>query len=416
MVKNRYSHLKFINLIIKDLNQFSLNSEENKEAIANLTKNLFPSRKEEIWKYTPFKKFKKINFHNQENFKIKGLDTFNLPNLDGIVIVFENGRDNSKLSRIVETDEIDISFSSDIFPSNNFQTIKKNNYFTSLNSSFLTNSVLVNVNSNTKISKNLNFINMVSSDNCLSNTKFSIVINDNSNINVRQYFLGNSSISNGFINHENNIYLNSSSSLSIDKFQDLNNNFNFCNEFITQKNDSKFIMNTFSCSGIIVRNDIISDVNGENCHTELNGVFSPTKNEHIDNHTTINHLVPNCKSFENYKGVLKENGVGVFNGKVIVHQDAQKIEAFQKNNNILIDQDSIIYSKPELEIYADDVKCSHGSTTGQFDDEALFYLRSRGLSIKKSLQLMTLGFINEVIQKTSNLEYVDFVLKRLLKE
>ena len=106
----------------------------------------------------------------------------------------------------------------------------------------------------------------------------------------------------------------------------------------------------------------------------------------------------------------------MFNGKVIVHQDAQKIEAFQKNNNILIDQDSIIFSKPELEIYADDVKCSHGSTTGQFDDEALFYLRSRGLSIKKSLQLMTLGFINEVIQKTSNLEYVDFVLKRLLKE
>ena len=228
--------------------------------------------------------------------------------------------------------------------------------------------------------------------------------------------MGNSSISNGFINHENNIYLNSSSSLSIDKFQDLNNNFNFCNEFITQKNDSKFIMNTFSCSGIILRNDIISDVNGEDCHTELNGVFSPTKDEHIDNHTTINHLVSNCKSFENYKGVLKENGVGVFNGKVIVHQDAQKIEAFQKNNNILIDQDSIIYSKPELEIYADDVKCSHGSTTGQFDDEALFYLRSRGLSIKKSLQLMTLGFINEVIQKTSNLEYVEFVLKRLLKE
>ena len=403
-------------MIIKDLNQYSLNSEENKEAIANLSKNPFPSKKEEIWKYTPFKKFKKINFHNQENFKIKDLDTLNLPNLDGIVIVFENGRYNSKLSRIVETDKINISFSSDIFPRNNFKTIKKNNYFTSLNSSFLTNSILVNVSSNTKISKNLNFINIVSSYNCLLNTKFSIVINDNSNINVRQYFLGNTSVLNGFINHENNIYLNSSSSLSIDKFQDLNNNFNFCNEFITQKNDSKFIMNTFSCSGIIVRNDIISDVNGENCHTELNGVFSPTKDEHIDNHTTINHLVPNCKSFENYKGVLKENGVGVFNGKVIVHQDAQKIEAFQKNNNILIDQDSIIYSKPELEIYADDVKCSHGSTTGQFDDEALFYLRSRGLSIKKSLQLMTLGFINEVIQKTSNLEYVDFVLKRLLKE
>ena len=402
-------------MIIKDLNQHPSNSEGNKLALANLIKNTFPTRKEEIWKYTPLKKLKKINFHNQEHFKTKDLESFNLPNLDGIIIVFENGRYNSKLSRIIDSDEIDVSFSSNTFPGNNFSTIKQNNYFTSLNSSFLTDSVMINVNSNTRISKNLNFINIVSSNNCLSNTKFSIVLSANSNINVRQYFLGNSSAVNGFINHENNIYLNDSSSLTINKFQELNNNFNFCNEFITQKNDSQFIMNTFSCSGIIVRNDIVSDVNGENCHTELNGVFSPTKNEHIDNHTTINHLVPNCKSFENYKGVLKENGAGVFNGKVIVHQDAQKIEAFQKNNNILLDDDSIIYSKPELEIYADDVKCSHGSTTGQFDEEALFYLRSRGLSIKKSLELMTLGFINEVIQKSNNLEYVDFVLKRLLK-
>ena len=402
-------------MIIKDLNQHPSNSEGNKLALANLIKNTFPTRKEEIWKYTPLKKLKKINFHNQEHFKTKDLESFNLPNLDGIIIVFENGRYNSKLSRIIDSDEIDVSFSSNTFPGNNFSTIKQNNYFTSLNSSFLTDSVMINVNSNTRISKNLNFINIVSSNNCLSNTKFSIVLSANSNINVRQYFLGNSSAVNGFINHENNIYLNDSSSLTINKFQELNNNFNFCNEFITQKNDSQFIMNTFSCSGIIVRNDIVSDVNGENCHTELNGVFSPTKNEHIDNHTTINHLVPNCKSFENYKGVLKENGVGVFNGKVIVHQDAQKIEAFQKNNNILLDDDSIVYSKPELEIYADDVKCSHGSTTGQFDEEALFYLRSRGLSIKKSLELMTLGFINEVIQKSNNLEYVDFVLKRLLK-
>ena len=402
-------------MIIKDLNQHLSNSEGNKLALANLTKNTFPSRKEEIWKYTPLKKLKKINFHNQEHFKTKDLKSLNLPNLDGIIIVFENGRYDSKLSRIIGSDEIDISFRSNSFPGNNFNTIKQDNYFTSLNSSFLTDSVMINVNSNAKISKNLNFINIVSSSNCLSNTKFSIVLSANSSINVRQYFLGNSSAVNGFINHENNIYLNDSSSLTINKFQELNNNFNFCNEFITQKNDSQFIMNTFSCSGIIARNDIVSDVNGENCHTELNGVFSPSNNEHIDNHTTINHLVPNCKSFENYKGVLKENGVGVFNGKVIVHQDAQKIEAFQKNNNILIDQDSIIYSKPELEIYADDVKCSHGSTTGQFDEEALFYLRSRGLSIKKSLELMTLGFINEVIQKSNNLEYVDFVLKRILK-
>jgi Fe-S cluster assembly protein SufD len=205
------------------------------------------------------------------------------------------------------------------------------------------------------------------------------------------------------------------SSLTIDKFQDLNQNFNFCNEFIDQNQDSKFIMNTFSASGLILRNDVFNNVNGKNCHSELNGVFAPVEKQHFDNHTTINHFVADCKSFENYKGVIKGSGVGVFNGKVIVHQDAQKIEAFQKNNNILLDDESKIYSKPELEIYADDVRCSHGSTTGRFDEEALFYLRSRGISVKKSLELMTLGFINEVIEKSNDLQYKEFILKRLLK-
>ena len=118
----------------------------------------------------------------------------------------------------------------------------------------------------------------------------------------------------------------------------------------------------------------------------------------------INHLVPNCQSYENYKGIIQGNGVGVFNGKVIVHENAQKIEAYQKNNNILLDDDSVIYSKPELEIYADDVKCSHGSTTGQFNQESIFYLRSRGISLKKAKELMILALLIEVIQKSGNPE------------
>ena len=147
--------------------------------------------------------------------------------------------------------------------------------------------------------------------------------------------------------------------------------------------------------------------------TELNGIF-PSNNESIDNHTLIDHIYPNCKSYENYKGLIKSNGVGVFNGKVIVEQDAQQIEAYQQNNNILLDEDAIIYSKPELEIYADDVKCSHGSTTGQFDDEALFYLRSRGLSRASALQHLTLGFVNEIIDTIKDENHKDFILNKIL--
>lgn len=403
-------------MIIKDLNHNSLLKENSKLDLEALNLGSFPKRKEERWKYTPLRSLKKINFHNQFNFKIEHLNSLGIPIIEGLVIVLENGKFNSSLSNIIDLMDIELLFLNDGNIINNSQEPSHKDYFTNLNFSFLTEKVVLKIKPNVTINEPINFVNIISDDNCISNTQFNIDIYENSKLHIRQYFLGSSNSKDGFINHRNQVSLKSQSSLTIDKFQDLNQNFNFCNEFIDQEQESKFIMNTFSASGIILRNDVFNNVNGKNCHSELNGVFAPIEKQHFDNHTTINHFVADCKSFENYKGVIKESGVGVFNGKVIVHQDAQKIEAFQKNNNILLDDESKIYSKPELEIYADDVRCSHGSTTGRFDEEALFYLRSRGISVKKSLELMTLGFINEVIEKSNDSAYKEFVLKRLLKD
>ena len=403
-------------MIIKDLNHNSLLKENSKLDLEALNLGSFPKRKEERWKYTPLRSLKKINFHNQFNFKIEHLNSLGIPKIEGLVIVLENGKFNSSLSNIIYLMDIELLFLNDGNIVNNSQEPSHKDYFTNLNFSFLTEKVVLKIKPNVNINEPINFVNIISDDNCISNTQFNIDIYENSKLHIRQYFLGSSNSKDGFINHRNQVSLKSQSSLTIDKFQDLNQNFNFCNEFIDQERESKFIMNTFSASGIILRNDVFNNVNGKNCHSELNGVFAPIEKQHFDNHTTINHFVADCKSFENYKGVIKESGVGVFNGKVIVHQDAQKIEAFQKNNNILLDDESKIYSKPELEIYADDVRCSHGSTTGRFDEEALFYLRSRGISVKKSLELMTLGFINEVIEKSNDSAYKEFVLKRLLKD
>ena len=403
-------------MIIKDLNHNSLLKENSKLDLEALNLGSFPKRKEERWKYTPLRSLKKINFHNQFNFKIEHLNSLGIPKIEGLVIVLENGKFNSSLSNIIDLMDIELLFLNDGNIVNNSQEPSHKDYFTNLNFSFLTEKVVLKIKPNVNINEPINFVNIISDDNCISNTQFNIDIYENSKLHIRQYFLGSSNSKDGFINHRNQVSLKSQSSLTIDKFQDLNQNFNFCNEFIDQEQESKFIMNTFSASGIILRNDVFNNVNGKNCHSELNGVFAPIEKQHFDNHTTINHFVADCKSFENYKGVVKESGVGVFNGKVIVHQDAQKIEAFQKNNNILLDDESKIYSKPELEIYADDVRCSHGSTTGRFDEEALFYLRSRGISVKKSLELMTLGFINEVIEKSNDSAYKEFVLKRLLKD
>ena len=401
-------------MIIKNLTHNSLLKENSKLDLEDLTLGSFPNRKDERWKYTPLRALKKINFHNQLNFKTEHLNSLGLPKLEGLVIVLENGKFNSTLS-IIDLKEIELLFLNGADIANNFQESTQKGYFNNLNASFLTEKVVLKIKPNSSINEPINFVNIISDDNCISNTQFNIDVFENSKLHIRQYFLGSSNSKEGFINHRNEVSLKSKSSLTIDKFQDLNQNFNFCNEFIDQEEESKFVMNTFSASGIILRNDVFNNVNGKKCHSELNGVFVPKEKQHFDNHTSINHFFGDCKSFENYKGVIKESGVGVFNGKVIVHENAQKIEAFQKNNNILLDDESKIYSKPELEIYADDVRCSHGSTTGRFDEEALFYLRSIGISVKKSLELMTLGFINEVIEKSNDLHYKEFILKRLLK-
>ena len=403
-------------MIIKELNHNSLLKENSKLDLEVLNLGSFPNRKEERWKYTPLRALKKINFHNQLNFKIEDLSSLGIPKIEGLVVVLENGKFNSTLSNIVDLKGIELSFVNESGIANNSEEPKHKDYFTTLNFSFLTEKVILKINPNFNLDKPVNFINIISDDKCISNTQFNIDVFENSKLHIRQYFLGSTDSKDGFINHRNEVSLKSNSSLTIDKFQDLKENYNFCNEFVDQEKESEFIMNTFSASGIILRNDVFNNVNGKNCHSELNGVFAPIEKQHFDNHTTINHFVADCKSFENYKGVIKESGVGVFNGKVIVHQDAQKIEAFQKNNNILLDEESKIYSKPELEIYADDVRCSHGSTTGRFDEEALFYLRSRGISVKKSLELMTLGFINQVIEKSNDPVYKEFILKRLLKD
>lgn len=402
-------------MIIKNLTHNSFLKENSKLDLEDLSLGSFPNRKDERWKYTPLRALKKINFHNQLNFKTEHLNSLGLPKLEGLVIVLENGKFNSSLSNIIDLKEIELLFLNGADIADNPKEPIQKGYFNNLNASFLTEKVVLKIKPNGSINEPINFVNIISDDNCISNTQFNIDVFENSKLHIRQYFLGSSNSKEGFINHRNEVTMKINSSLTIDKFQDLNQNFNFCNEFIDQNQDSKFIMNTFSASGLIIRNDVFNNVNGKNCHSELNGVFAPIEKQHFDNHTTINHFVADCKSFENYKGVIKGSGVGVFNGKVIVHQDAQKIEAFQKNNNILLDDESKIYSKPELEIYADDVRCSHGSTTGRFDEEALFYLRSRGISVKKSLELMTLGFINEVIEKSNDLQYKEFILKRLLK-
>jgi Fe-S cluster assembly protein SufD len=204
--------------------------------------------------------------------------------------------------------------------------------------------------------------------------------------------------------------------ISCDKLQMENaSSFLLCEDYSIQKRNSTVLLNTFSISGVWVRNNSSFLVEGENCETNLNGAYLLKDLQHLDNHTIVDHIAPHCNSNELYKGILSGKATGVFNGKVFVRPNAQKISAFQSNANVLLSDDASVNSKPELEIYANDVKCSHGSTTGQLDEDAVFYLRARGLSEKSARSLITQAFITEVVDKVEQKEVRDFIQNKLVE-
>lgn len=163
--------------------------------------------------------------------------------------------------------------------------------------------------------------------------------------------------------------------------------------------DARFTSVNISLSGDLVRNNLSLNLLGSNSEGNMFGIFLLNGKTHVDNHTNVDHTIPHAESHELYKGILADQSRGVFNGKIFVRQDAQKTNAFQQNNNILLSEDAIINTKPQLEIWADDVKCSHGCTVGQLDEEALFYLQARGIDKMQAKGLLLYAFAGEVLEK-----------------
>jgi Fe-S cluster assembly protein SufD len=182
---------------------------------------------------------------------------------------------------------------------------------------------------------------------------------------------------------------------------------------VHQKAYSNYTNTSLAINTEFTRNNINVEHDGEYCETNMNGLYTLDQNQHLDNHTVVNHNVPNCLSNELYIGILKGKATGIFNGKVYVKKDAQKTNAFQSNKNILLSDDATMNSKPELEIYADDVKCSHGSTTGELEEEALFYLRSRGISQENATVMLLHGFVGEIIERIKVEPLKEFLSSKL---
>ena len=379
-----------------------------KESFEEFKKKGLPTRKEEYWKYSDPSIISKIEL------KFGTTSEYVDENYD---IILVNGNivktlKNCKMGSIPD------GIKKKALSENILE--KKEKPFLNLNNAFTTNGLYLILEENSK--QTIKILNLVSNEKSLQvvHPRMVIIANSNSDSLILEEFriIGNGT---NFINSVTEFTLKDGANMEhiiVDDFA--NDTYHIANVCAKLNKNSNFISHNFSMGKKFARRDfnIELDESGANCN--LFGLYFVDKDNHIDHHTTIEHKDSHCNSNENYKGILSGKPTGVFNGRIHVHPNAQKTDAIQNNKNLLLSDDSIIHTKPELEIYADDVKCTHGATVGQLDEQALFYLRSRGLNRKKSQKLLMRAYVGEIIDEISNEkmrnELMEMILERLPEE
>ena len=373
-----------------------------------------PDKKIETWKFTDLKKVQEKN-----NFRpsVKSDSTPTNPykiNLDisnniffdpkNNFIIFENGylkKINTK-SAGLEIKSLDSNLENKIFNKKNFT---RKDSLLDINSAFLNENLIIKVKKNAKLKNPISiFYYNCEEEKYLINNRINIILEENSEAEINEIFFSNNK-SIYWNNVHNYVCLKKNSKLQHYKIQlESKNAIHSSSSNIDCENSSIYNNFIFSIGGNMSRIEVISSINSADINFNIKGLYLAKTNQHHDITTLMQHKHPESKSNQHIKGILQKDSSGVFQGKVIVAQDAQKTDAFQFNQNLLLSETAEVNAKPELEIYADDVKCSHGATTGELDEGMLFYLRSRGLNKEEARKLLIEGFINELFDDIENKE------------
>ena len=396
--------------LIDDIKSFSekekLGTEKNELLQSFLAKG-FPTIKEEEWKYTSLKNIV------SESFSIEGNGaTISKGDIEKYILGFEY--------KIIFLEGVLISKPNikgvNISDFSNFET-KNDDAISSLNTALAKKGFTIKVESNIILEAPIEILFFSNTkNNTFVQYRNKIVIGDNANIKFVER-IQNLSSAKCFTNHLTQIHIGKNTNIEYNKIQDNSvNSILIDNINVYQLQDSNAIVNTLIFGGAFTRNTLSFEQNGSNCDSNMNGISILDDNQFADNHTFVDHKQPHCRSNEMYKGIYLGNSKGVFNGKIMVRPDAQKIDAFQSNNNLLLSESATIDSKPQLEIYADDVKCSHGCTIGQLDDEALFYMKSRGIGAEEARAVLTYAFASEAVNNISIPEVKKLAQKLIAKK
>lgn len=380
------------------------------EAIKLFEDKGFPTKKDEAWKYTSLNSILKHDysvFPKQENaLEYSDIKQYFIHDIDTYKIVFIDGKYSSHLSQTTH-EGLDVCLMSAALTKPKYQLVIEN-YFnkvaekdglSSLNTAFSQEGAFIHVPKNKVVNKPIQIVHFSTGNESalMLQPRNLIVVDENSHVQIieRHQSLTDNPV---LTNSVTEIFANKRAIVDYYKIQNDNLNASLIdNTFVEQKQESHASVHTFSFGGKLTRNNLNYYQNGERIDSTLKGVTIIGEKQHVDHNTLVHHIEPNCESHQDYKGIFDDNATGVFNGKVVVEKEAQKTNAFQSNNNILVSDKATINTKPQLEIFADDVKCSHGCTIGQLDESALFYLKSRGIPEKEAKGLLMFAFSNNVL-------------------
>jgi len=404
---------KLVNSFLVFENQVDIDSnihDIRTEAIKNFETKGFPTKKDEDWKYTSLKSVLKHDysvFPKHENaIEYSDVKKYFLHDIDTYKIVFIDGKYSSHLSQTTH-DGIDVCLMSSaltkpkykIIVDNYFNKIAEKSSVASLNTAFSKEGAYIHIPKNKVVARPIEIIHFSTGNEAalLLQPRNLIVVDENSHVQIieRHQSLTENPV---LTNSVTEIFANKRAIVDYYKVQNDNQKASLIdNTFVDQKRESLASVHTFSFGGKLTRNNLNFYQNGEHLDSTMKGITIIGDKQHVDHNTLVHHIEPNCESHQDYKGIFNDNSTGVFNGKVLVEKDAQKTNAFQSNNNILTSDKATINSKPQLEIFADDVKCSHGCTIGQLDESALFYMKQRGIPEKEAKALLMYAFSNNVL-------------------
>jgi len=407
----------------------SLIHEKRKAALSNFSRLDFPSIKDEEWKYTSLAPLLKYNFspsYEKKSVSKDFISSLLFDELEHSLMVFVSGKFSGESSNLLNLPEGVIIGSIAEELNNNNQIVSKhlgkyadhqNNVFTALSTAFTQDGAFIYVPSGIIVEDPIHIIFITSLDNgkIITQPRNLFVAEKNSQVTIIEHYVSSEETI-YFTNTVTEIVAEENAVVDHIKLQEESKKaFHIARMEVDQERNSNFSSHLISTGADLTRNDFNSKLNDEGSECTLNGLFMIDGTQLFDAHTLMDHAKPHCNSHEHYKGILDDKSRGVFNGKVIVRKDAQKTNAFQENNNILLSDEALVNTKPQLEIFADDVKCSHGATIGQMDEEAKFYLKSRGIGEDSSKAILLHAFASDVVTSIK-IESVRNYIEKLITE